>query len=252
MKAVEGRTFPSSSNNVLPQTPAQARKRYREWLRNQAKAEFRELNVVYDYSPTYEDDSPIIVNNDIHISRDLKRALKLDKSFQDYNWYVDDSMEKLINVFELSEKVRNNIKTYIKNKNPKDNFDTITLLLDYVDERNPPITSSEIWDQITNLKVKKEGGVDYFKDRVFKERNYDWLIVKTLSKFPPETFKIFPIIKEKYNIYIKEYPESNPIILTKALCYRELKKITKCTLDMIGLTGQTSKKYKKRFKGLKL
>ena len=246
------RTFPASPNNVKEKTPAQAREMYREWLLNQAKAEFRENKVIFDYSPLYEEEKPVIVKNDIHISRNLKRQLNLDKKFQDYNWYVDDILEKLINTFDLSEKVRNSIKVYIKNNNPSNNFDIITLFLNYVDRRNPPITSTEIWKQIRQLKVKTEGGVKSFKDRVFKERNYDWLIVKTLSKFPPETFKIFKIIKEKYNIYVKVYPESNPINLIKALCYVELKKITKCTLKTIGLTGPTSKKYRNRFNGLKM
>ena len=240
-----------SPNNVRLKTPAEARRMYIEWATARDNLRMSNDEKIIDYFPTFEENDKVQVQDKKGISKDLKRALNLDKKYQDYNWYVDDVIEKLVNSFDLSMEVKNVIKYYIKTGEPNNNFDVITIFLKYVDNRNPPITSSEIWKSVKTLKVKQEGGVNYFKDSIFKERDYDWLITKTLSKFPSETFKIFPKIKKKYHVYKKTYPESIAEKLIKSLCYVELKKMNiKCTLKMIGLTGVTSKKYKNRFKEL--
>jgi hypothetical protein len=207
---------------------------------------------VFDYSPVFLEEENTVPAEPIHMSQDLKRQLDLDKLYKDYNWYVENAVDRLVDSFDLNERIRNKIRNYIKSNNPKDNYDSIDLFVQYFERNNPPIMSSEVWDVLTNFKVKREGGIKAFKDRVFSSRNYDWYISKVLLEF--NHFELFTKIKEMYDKYVKVYPMSIPENLIKFLCYLELKKIKckECTIKNIGITGTTLKKYRKRFKELGL
>jgi len=233
-------------NNIKFKTTAEARRMYREWLYNQTDRDVNPLKTI-EYAIIHIEDEGNTTQKPSTISKDLKRQLNLDKKYQDYNWHVDFVIDTFITGFDVSEKIRKNIIYYIKVRNPTNNGEVIEAFLDFVKERNPPITNTEIWDEVSKLK----GGA-LFKDKIFVERNYDWYITNILYRFPPECFELLPIIKEKYDIYQKHYSDSNPLVLIKFLCYRELKKITKCTLKMLDITTFSNMKYKERFEELGL
>ena len=218
---MEGRTFPSSSNNVLPQTPAQARKRYREWLKNQAKAEFRELSVVYDYSPTYEDDSPIISNDITHINRDLKRALKLgEKITKDperlhSEWWITQKIEEVIQQLNISYTQRNTLRNNINNKKPKDIKDIFKWLIMNICTYDMPILNKEIYNLITSYKMGKQ----FYKEitKATPERDYYWYIMRVLDRLEfltnEDKMKCYFKIKERYDIIKEKYHSKRPRLI---------------------------------------
>lgn len=164
----------------------------------------------------------------VKLSGDMKRRLLLDKHYGNPNvkwiigeiWWVDQKIKQLINSFDLSNKVKKSLESYIRLKNPENNEDIIKSFLNYVKNKNLPITNAEIWNVIKELR---EGKV-IFKEEIIPNRDYSFYIYKILSRFDfikgEKMQQYYNIIKKQYDIVLNSrFSNIHKTKLIEALCY---------------------------------
>ena len=188
---------------------------------NQAKAEFRENVVVYDYSPTYEEEretTPIINKN---ISRDLRRQLKLgEKLTKDperlhSEWWISNKIEDIILRLPISESQRITLKNNINNKKPMDIKDIFRELITNICTYDMPVLNKEVYNIITSYKTGKQ----FYKEitKATPERDYYWYIMRILDRLEfltnEDKMECYFKIKKRYDIIREKYHSKRPRLI---------------------------------------